>query len=334
MDPLTQGVLGAALPLAVARRSEHMVAAGILGLLSGMAPDMDVLLRSSSDPLLFLEYHRQFTHSLIFIPFGGLLCCLLLYRIVAKPRGLSMLQCFAYCTLGYATHGLLDACTTYGTQLLWPFSHQRFAWNTMSIIDPLYTLPILLLVLMASLKRNPRIACIAMCWVLLYPLMGMVQRERAEQFGLQLAQQRGHVALQLEAKPSFGNLLLWKIVYQTEQDYYVDAVRIGFDSRHYQGTHIGKLNVAEDFPWLAADSQQRRDIERFRWFSNDYLAVDPKDADRIIDVRFSMVPNEIAGLWGIRVSADAGLKDHVSYEVNRDASAATRERFWRMLVGK
>ncbi|MFT5657456.1 MAG: inner membrane protein, partial [Gammaproteobacteria bacterium] len=81
MDPLTQGVLGAALPLAAARRSDHLVAVGILGLLSGMAPDLDVLLRSSSDPLLYLEYHRQFTHSLVFIPFGGLLCCLLLYRI-------------------------------------------------------------------------------------------------------------------------------------------------------------------------------------------------------------------------------------------------------------
>lgn len=333
MDPLTQGVVGAALPQATARQRSHLLAAGILGLLSGMAPDLDVLLRSSTDPLLFLEYHRQFTHSLIFIPLGGLLCCLVLYRIVAKPQGLSLLQCFIYCTLGYATHALLDSCTTYGTQLLWPFSSQRFAWNNMSIIDPLYTLPVLVLVLMASFKRNPRFARLAMCWVLIYPLLGVMQRERAEQFGLQLAEQRGHSPLQLEAKPSFANLLLWKVVYQTEQGYYVDAVHIGFARRHYPGSYIKKLNVAEDFPWLPEDSQQRLDIERFRWFSNGYLALDPNDATRIIDVRFSMVPNEIAALWGIRLAADAGLNEHVSYEVSRDASVSTRERYWRMLMG-
>lgn len=334
MDPLTQGVLGAALPQATTRRRSHVVAAGILGLLSGMAPDLDALLRSSSDPLLFLEYHRQFTHSLLFIPIGGLLCCLLLYRLVAKPQGLSLLQCFIYCTLGYATHALLDSCTTYGTQLLWPFSNQRFAWNTMSIIDPLYTLPVLALVLAAGFRRNPRFAQLAMCWVLLYPLLGLVQRERAEQFGMELAEQRGHSPVQLEAKPGFANLLLWKVVYRVGQDYYVDAVRVGVERRFYPGTQVRMLDVAEDFPWLAEGSQQRLDIERFRWFSNGYLAVDPTDSHRIIDVRFSMLPNEIKGLWGIRLSPDAADDEHVSYEVNRHADADTRESYWRMLVGE
>ena len=73
MDPVTQGVLGAAVVLAVAK-PERIVVAGLLGGLSGMAPDLDVLIRSSSDPMLFLEYHRQFSHALLFIPVGALLC--------------------------------------------------------------------------------------------------------------------------------------------------------------------------------------------------------------------------------------------------------------------
>lgn len=83
MDPLTQGMLGAALTLSVSKR-EHLRAAAVLGGLSGMAPDLDVLIRSSQDPLLFLEYHRQFTHSLLFIPFGSLLCALVFYFIFSK----------------------------------------------------------------------------------------------------------------------------------------------------------------------------------------------------------------------------------------------------------
>ncbi len=53
MDPLTQGALGAALPLSVAQRKQSMAAA-LLGFLAGMAEDLDVLIRSGSDPLLFL----------------------------------------------------------------------------------------------------------------------------------------------------------------------------------------------------------------------------------------------------------------------------------------
>ncbi len=147
MDPVTQGLLGAALPQAGSKAST-IASAGLLGFLSGMAADLDVLIRSSNDSLLFLEYHRQFTHSLIFIPFGGALCALVLHQLLGRRRGLAFYQSWIFCTLGYATHALLDSCTTYGTQLLWPFSDERIAWNTISIIDPLFTLPLLLAVLL------------------------------------------------------------------------------------------------------------------------------------------------------------------------------------------
>jgi inner membrane protein len=83
MDPITQGVLGASLPQSAARRSEVAIA-GLLGFLAGMSADLDVLIRSSTDPLLFLEYHRQFTHSLVFIPLGGLICSLVLYFLIGQ----------------------------------------------------------------------------------------------------------------------------------------------------------------------------------------------------------------------------------------------------------
>ena len=78
MDPVTQGTLGAILPQALANK-RTAVWATLCGLMGGLAPDLDVLIRSEHDPLLFLEYHRQFTHSLIFIPVGGSLVGLLLY---------------------------------------------------------------------------------------------------------------------------------------------------------------------------------------------------------------------------------------------------------------
>ena len=76
MDPVSQGAFGAIFAQTISNKKK-LIAGSILGCLAGLAPDLDVLIRSNSDPLLKLEFHRQFTHSIIFMPFGGLICCLL-----------------------------------------------------------------------------------------------------------------------------------------------------------------------------------------------------------------------------------------------------------------
>ena len=140
MDPITQGTVGAAFAQSTANKN-NILRIGVIGFLAGLAPDLDVLIRSSNDPILFLEYHRQFSHSLFFIPFGSLIVALLIFPLVKKSTSLKTVYIASF--LGYATHGLLDACTSYGTQLFWPFSSERVTWNNISIVDPLFTIPIL-----------------------------------------------------------------------------------------------------------------------------------------------------------------------------------------------
>ena len=333
MDPISQGVLGASLPQAV-NRAERATVAGLFGCLGGMAPDLDVLIRSGSDPLLFLEYHRQFTHSLIFIPIGGVICGLVLYWLLGRRWQLSVKESCLYTTLGYATHALLDACTTFGTQLLWPFSDARVAWNSVSVIDPLFTLPILVLVVTAGLRKRPLYARLALVWALVYLSIGLLQHDRAVAAGLELAARRGHQPAHLEAKPSFANLLVWKTVYANGQSFYIDAVRVGRAVKHYPGAHIKKLDVSADFPWLQPGSQQAIDIERFRWFSNGYLALDPKHSNRVIDVRYSMIPNEVNALWSIELNSSAPPGSHVQYLTHRDTSAQRNRVIRDMLFGR
>ncbi|MFT5421026.1 MAG: inner membrane protein [Candidatus Endobugula sp.] len=335
MDPLTQGMLGVVAAQSFAK-PKVLLTASLLGLLSGMAPDIDIIIRSTTDPLLALEFHRQFTHSLFFIPFGGFICALvfsIVFRPLIRRAELSFLQTLLYCTLGYASHGLLDACTTYGTQLLWPFSNARVAWNTISIIDPLYTLPLLLFIILTVVYRSRRLAMASLAWIVIYTSVGIVQRERAEAFGLQLALDRGHQPISLEAKPSFANLLVWKIVYTTESHFYVDAIRAGWQAKYYQGDSVRKLNVGQDFPWLDAESQQAKDIERFRWFSNGYIAISPYHPQRIIDIRFSLLPNEIRGLWGIELDQSLGKQAHIHYVADRSREGNTFTQLWKMIVG-
>ncbi|WP_114786880.1 metal-dependent hydrolase [Vibrio tetraodonis] len=332
MDPLTQGLLGASLPQAASKK-QHLVVAGLLGLLSGMAPDLDTLIRSSQDALLYLEFHRQFTHSLLFIPIGSLICALVLHPIIARKRGLSFQQTWLYCALGYGTHGLLDFCTSYGTQLFWPLSNERYAWNTISIIDPTFTLPILALLILTLVKTNSWFARLAVFWALLYPVFGLMQKERAEDVGWHVAKQRGHEPLRLEAKPSFANILVWKIVYETSEEYFVDAVRVGKSTQVYPGESTLKLNIERDFPWLSLQSQQAKDIERFRWFSQGFIAQDPNNPLRIIDVRYSILPNQLKALWSIKLSPSASVDEHVKFNTHRDSDPSTRKAFLKMLLG-
>lgn len=333
MDPLTQGVLGAVLPQS-SSAPRYAATAGLLGFLAGMAADLDVLIRSGSDPLLFLEYHRQFTHSLVFIPIGGIICALVLHAVLGRRRGLSFRQTWLFCTLGYATHALLDACTTYGTMLLWPFSDARIAWNTISIIDPLFTLPILLAVVLAARRHKPLFARIGLVWAVSYMALGLWQRNEAEVMGHALAAQRGHTPLRLEAKPSFANILVWKVVYETDDRFYVDAVRSSLAPKVFEGASVQKLDIDRDMPWLDQSSQQALDIERFRWFSNGYIARDPQHANRVIDVRYSMIPNEVSPLWSIELDPLRDRDVHAAYLVHRDSSPSGAARMWAMLSGR
>ena len=332
MDPVTQGALGAALPQATTNKTRVGIA-GVLGFVSGMAADLDVLIRSETDPLMFLEYHRQFTHALIFIPVGGLLCALAFHWIVGRRWGLTFRRTLLFCTLGYATHALLDTCTTYGTMLFWPFSDQRFSWSVVSVIDPLFTVPLLVLVVLAGRRRKPGLARIGLAWAGLYLALGALQHQEALAMGAEIAASRGHAPVRLEAKPSFGNILVWKTIYETPERFHVDAVRAGVRPRVFPGASVAKLDPGRDFPWLDPASPQARDIERFRWFSDGFVAEDPERANRIIDVRYSFVPNDVSALWSIELAPDAPPTARVRYRTHREHARESLGTLWRMVTG-
>ena len=334
MDPLTQGALGAALPQATRTRNKVQTGiAGALGFLAGMTADLDVLIRSDTDPLMFLDYHRQFTHSLVFTPIGGLICALLLHWIMGRRWRLTLPLTFLFCTLGYATHPLLDTATSYGTMLLWPFSDERFALSIVSIIDPLVTVPVLILVVLAGLRRRPVLARIALLWAGLYLAAGAWQHQAARTMGEEMAAWRGHTPIRLEVKPSFGNILVWKTLYEAEGRFYVDAARAGVRPNVFTGVSVAKLDRRRDLPWLDPASQQAKDVERFRRFSDGFVALDPTNPNRVIDVRYSFLPNEVSALWSIELAPGAPPTAHARYRTHRKRARENLGALWRMVSG-
>jgi inner membrane protein len=329
MDPLTQGTIGA---IAATNLTKNKIfIASIFGFLSGMAADLDVFIRSDTDPLLFLEYHRQFTHSLIFIPIGGIVCALVFYFLRPKKWQVSLKESWLFCTAGYATHALLDACTSYGTQLFWPLSDERVAWNVISVIDPAFTLPLLAMLILGIKTKKLAYGKIAIIWMVLYMGFAFLQQQRATHAGTELALSRGHQVDEVQVKPTFGNVLLWKSIYEFEGKFYVDGIRAGADISIYPGTSIAKLNPANDFPWLDANTQQAKDIARF---AKGFVALHPDNPNIVIDMRYSLVPNQIQPMWMIELDQTKNQTEHVKYRHERKNTESNYALFWRLLQGK
>ena len=330
MDPLSQGAVGTAFAQSTANK-KNIFKISVIGFLAGLAPDLDILINSSTDPILFLEYHRQFTHSLFFIPFGSLIVALILFPFVKSS--MSKKTVYYASLLGYATHGLLDACTSYGTQLFWPFSNERVTWNNISIVDPLFTIPVLILVVIAIKTKKKIFSFFSIGWVIFYLSLGFIQYERALLAAVELAQVRGHSPERLTLKPSFGNLILWKSIYQHKETFYVDAIRAAQSSTWCAGESIRVFDYQYHLPNLEKESQQKKDIERFRWFSQDYLGYD-KERNIVTDVRYSMIPNQIAPMWGLMIDEQRGVNDHAIWWTSRSLDQSQIDLFKNMLKGR
>jgi len=332
VDPLSQGVIGAIAAQSAARRTE-LRAAGVAGFAAGLLPDVDVFIRSAQDPLLFLDYHRHFTHALAFVPIGGAIAALLLWPVLR--RWLPTRRLLLFCVLGYATHGLLDACTTYGTQLLWPFSDRRVAWNVVSVVDPGFTLPLLALMGIALLRRSPRWSQAAVLLALAYLSLGWVQRERAEELLARVAADHGAAIERGGAKPTFGNLLLWRGVWQSGDTLHAVALRPGFlgPDRVSPVATAPRFVPERDVPMLRADDRQARDLARFEHFSAGWLVRLPADHGVLIgDLRYALLPDRIDPLWAIRLDLERP-HEHVAYVTQRQVLPGMLERFTCMIRG-
>ncbi|GAB5475390.1 MAG: metal-dependent hydrolase [Maribacter sp.] len=151
MDSLTQIVLGAAVGEAILGKKVGNKAM-LYGAIAGTIPDLDVLARYFVDTVTATEWHRGFSHSIffsiLFAPIFGWLIWKLNPKSNADWKDWSRLMFW-----GLFTHPVLDAFTTWGTQLFWPFK-TRLAFQNIFVIDPLYTLPFLIFLVLAMFQKR------------------------------------------------------------------------------------------------------------------------------------------------------------------------------------
>jgi inner membrane protein len=330
MDLLTQGLLGSALSISIAQERHIRLACGV-GMVAGLLADADVLIASGSDPLLAVEFHRHFTHSVFFIPFGALIAAGLLWPLLRKRLAFGRL--YLYCLAGFSLSGLLDACTSYGTHLFWPLSDARISFHLISIVDPVFTAILLLAVLLAWRYRKVWVVYIGLALCSAYLVLGYVQLQRATGMARDLALAREHRIERLVVKPTLGNLLLWRSTYISGNTIYVDALRAGVSSRKvYTGDSVALFVPERDAKEIPTDSVLYKDILRFRRFADGYIAMDPEIPHLLGDMRYSILPTALNSLWGITLDFEHPGR-HAHYGFYRVNTREVRARFWSMLKG-
>ena len=152
MDSLTQIVLGASVAEATLGKKIGNKAI-LLGAIAGTIPDLDIVARFFVDDLSASVMHRGFSHSLLFPFLSAPLLAWCSKKIYSSYSNVSFYDWFKMFFLAIITHPLLDAQTTWGTQLFWPFE-SRIAIENIFIIDPLYTIPFLIFLILTACQNR------------------------------------------------------------------------------------------------------------------------------------------------------------------------------------
>ncbi|MDM7948935.1 metal-dependent hydrolase [Hydrogenophaga sp.] len=220
MDSLTQITLGAAVGVAAMGRRTAVWKAALWGGIAGTLPDLDVFV-DYGDAVLNMVRHRGESHAFFYLT----LLAPLLAWVVSRLHGEATLfrRWWLALWLVLITHPLLDAMTVYGTQLLMPFTNHPFGVGSMFIIDPAYTVPLIVGVVAALRLKNARGLrwnAAALFITTLYLGWSVVGQQQAERVARDSLAQQGISAQGLLVTPAPFNTVLWRLVATTPEQYF------------------------------------------------------------------------------------------------------------------
>lgn len=213
MDSLSQVVLGSAVTLGVMGRRTAAWKAALWGGVAGTLPDLDVLI-DHGDDLLNMVLHRAQSHSLLYLSLAAPVLAGVVSRVHGQTQQFGRWWFAMWMVL--VTHPLLDAMTVYGTRWGLPFSDHPFAVGSVFIVDPAYTVPLLVGVVaalrMRDVGRGLRWNAVALgisCAYLAWSVVAQAQIERVARASLAA---QGVAAGRLLVTPAPLQTLLWRVV--------------------------------------------------------------------------------------------------------------------------
>ena len=306
MDSLTQIVLGAATGEAVLEKKVGNKAI-FWGAIAGTIPDLDVLLKLVTDNVTANEMHRGFSHSIVFCvlfaPVFGWLISKIHKNQQANWKDWSKLMFW-----GLFTHPILDAFTTWGTQLFWPLNY-KIAFKNIFVIDPLYTIPFMVCVIVAMFykRSNPLRSKLNWFGILLsssYLILTLIIKGFTYKIFQKSLEDQNISYKEIETKPTPFNSILWTANVETE-----NAYLIGYYSLFDKNKTINYSEFPKNYHLLKNLNNDPLILRLKNLTENWYTIQQEGDQLYFNDLRF--------GLLGFRPEND---KFVFSYELFKDAS--------------
>ncbi len=295
MDSLTQIVLGAACgEIALGKKIGNK--AMLFGAIGGTIPDLDVIIGSLfySNDIDSLAFHRGFMHSILFSLIGSLIFGFItseLYNSGKFRKGTTNLKDWIWLFfLSIFTHPILDGFTPYGTQFFLPFTDYRVAFNNISVVDPLYTIPFLLclIIVMFFNRKNPwrlkwtKVGIYISSVYMVFTIINKISMDSV--FEKSFKEANIHYS-RFSAQPTILNNMLWYAVAETDTNYHLTFYSL-FD----------KENSATKFTIISKNhdilDMNHPDLKTLTWFSKDYYTLSKIDSTGQIiykDLRYPLL---------------------------------------------
>ncbi|MFT7279526.1 MAG: metal-dependent hydrolase [Pseudoalteromonas sp.] len=290
MDSLTQVALGSAVGYAVLGNKIGRKAV-LWGAILGTLPDLDVFLPYGGSVEAF-TYHRSFSHSLLI---HLLISPLIVWLILKIHAGMQIykVRWFWLVFLSLSTHAILDSLTVYGTQLLWPFTEYPFAVSSVFIIDPAYTLPLLIGVICTLIPKIQaatayHINAAALVLSSLYLFCALILKVNIDDKVKTALNNRQIAVNAYISTPAPLTTLLWRIVVMSDGQYYE-----GYASVFDVPSDV-TLTPYQTRPSLLNNISDEWAIKRLQWFTKGFYSVRQQQSNIVLsDLRMGMECNYV-----------------------------------------
>jgi inner membrane protein len=286
MDSVTQVLLGASIGVAVMGRRTALWKSAMWGGVAGLLPDLDVLL-DHGDPILNMIRHRAETHALLLLTLFAFPMAWVVSRIHNQARLYGRWCCALW--LALFTHPLLDLMTIYGTQVFQPFTDEAYGLGSMFIIDPAYSVPLLVGVVAAFRVKTVGKALRINGWGLAlstaYLALSALGQAWVTQHARQSLQAQGLPSAQLLVTPAPLSTLLWRVV-AIDGDRFHEGFYALMD-----GDRPMRFVAHDRGATLAAQNADHPQLQRLARFTDGFFKVSDANGRLVVtDLRMGQEP--------------------------------------------
>lgn len=290
MDPVTHALTGAV----ISRTGFYQRfgrTATIIFLVSALIPDIDHFSLRLAGPLAYLKYHRGFTHSIVGSFVIAAAIALIASFIKPVKERMAWPTVFLFSLLGIYSHIFLDLITSYGTQVFFPFSHERYSFDLVFIIDFYFTALLFIPLLIMKFKKgwSKTLSVISLAGIALY--LGFAYIEKGVSIEKVKAQNnKNHInGSRIEAVPLPLSPFKWAVYtedaerfYQTNMDNLSGSSTVEVFQKKTNGNGITDkvegLDIVKTYLWFA-----RFPVVSVKQTEEGYLA-------EYYDIRFNALP--------------------------------------------